>query len=796
MKKWFITYVKNILYSMTRARVIISLLFILLIIPDSNSQKNITVSGYVSDKDLGEYLIGANIVDLEDQKYAIFTNNYGFYSLNFPKGYHKLRYSFLGFQSEEKEIYITKDTIINVELNSGILLQNIVIDAQKQESRKNITGSQVGTVKLDVAKIKAMPVLMGEVDVLKSIQLLPGVKSSGDGNSGFYVRGGGSDQNLVLLDEAIVYNTGHMLGFFSVFNADAIKSTTLIKGGMPANYGQRLSSVVDIKMKEGSDKQYSIDGGVGLIASRLTVEGPIRKNKSSFIFSGRRTYILDLAQPFLKGKKFEGTNYYFYDLNTKFNYKFSDKDRLYFSGYFGRDVFTLNFANRDFKVNLPYGNSIATLRWNHLFSNKLFMNSSVIYNDYQYELGAGQEKFSFSNYSGVRDWNIKTDLDYYLNFSHKFKFGHNYTYHKLNPNILTINGDGYELQNGGEPVFSHENSLYITDDWSISKGILISLGLRGTLYSQMGNYLSKVNDIKYKSMELVKNYTSIDPRLNFRWTLEKNTSLKGSMSITSQFLHQVSTSSGSFPSDIWVSSSEYVKPGIGIQYSLGLFKNLFSDDVETSVEVYYKDLQNQIEFREDYTAGLETDLENKFVFGKGRAYGLEIFIKKNSGKLTGWLGYTLSKTERKFELINNNTWFRTTYDKPHDVSIVMNYEITNKWTVNAVFVYGSGRRYTPVTDLYVLDGRVNLEYGTRNSASFNPYHRMDISVNYLPTTKKKWKSSWSFGVYNVYNRKNPTFVSYDTQIEPESGKNGITASKITIFPVIPSITYNFNWNSK
>jgi outer membrane receptor for ferrienterochelin and colicin len=775
---------------------ILFLITSLIYVTQTFSQKSVTISGYVADKDEGEYLIGANIVDQEDQKYGVFTNNYGFYSLSLPQGYHKIKYSYLGYQPETLELNLTKDTLINIHLLSGILLQNIVIDAKKQESRKNITGSQVGTVKLDVGKIKSLPALMGEVDILKSIQLLPGVKSSGDGNSGFYVRGGGSDQNLVLLDEAVVYNTGHMLGFFSVFNADAIKGTTLIKGGMPANYGQRLSSVVDIKMKEGSDKHFGIDGGIGLISSRLTVEGPLIKNKCSFIFSGRRTYVLDLAQPFLKGNKFEGTNYYFYDLNAKFNYKFSDRDRLYFSGYYGRDIFTLNFASRAFKVELPYGNSIAALRWNHVFNNKLFMNASIIYNDYQYELGAGQEKFSFSNFSGVHDWSLKTDMEYYINFSHTIKFGHNYTYHKLNPNILNINGEGYSLQNGGEPVFSHENSLYIMDDWNINKTLLLSFGIRGTTYSQMGNYLSKKSGKKFNPGELVTNYNTIDPRFNFRWTIEKNTSIKGSITYTSQFLHQVSNSSGSFPSDIWVSSSELVKPAFGIQYSIGLFRNIFSDDFETSAEIYYKELKNQIEFREDYVGGIESDLENKFVFGVGRAFGMELFIKKNSGKLTGWIGYTLSKTERKFELINNNSWFRTTYDKPHDISIVINYSITDKWSFNTVFVYSSGRRYTPVTDLYVLDGKVNLEYGTRNSAVYSPYHRMDVSVNYEPKTKKKWKSSWSFGVYNVYNRKNPTFISYDTDIAAGTGSNSITASKITIFPIIPSITYNFKWHGK
>lgn len=757
------------------------------------SQKNYTVSGYVSDKSEGENLIGANIIDQTNQKFGVVTNSYGFYSLSLPKGIHKLKYSYLGYKSVEIDLIISKDTLVNVELESGILLEKVVIDAKKQEAQKNISSTQLGTVKLDVARIKELPALMGEVDVLKSIQLIPGVKSAGDGSSGFYVRGGGSDQNLVLLDEAVVYNTGHMLGFFSVFNADAIKNTTLIKGGMPANYGQRLSSVVDIKMRDGSDKHYGVEGGIGLISSRLTVEGPIVKNKSSFILSGRRTYILDLAQPFLKGNKFEGTNYYFYDLNAKLNYKFSDKDRLFLSGYFGRDIFTLNFSSRDFKVELPYGNSIATLRWNHVFNSKLFMNTSLIYNDYQYNLSAGQEKFSFSNYSGVHDWNLKTDFDYYITYKHKLKVGHNLTYHKLNPNVLDIKGEDFALNNGGQAVYSFENSLYIMDDWTFNENLLFTYGLRGTIYSQLGNYKSKISGKNYGSGEIVKNYYTLDPRFNFRLTLDKNTSIKGSFTYNSQFLHQVSNNSGSFPSDLWVSSTEYVKPAYGVQYSAGLFRNLNSDNYETSFEIYYKDLKNQIEFREDYVGGLENDIETKFVFGKGRAYGAEVFIKKNSGKLTGWIGYTLSRTERKFDLINNGNWFKTTYDKPHDLSLVLNYTFNDKWSFNAVFVYGSGRRYTPVTDLYVLNSNVNLEYGDRNSAVFSPYHRLDLSINYTPETRRKWKSYWSFGVYNVYNRKNPTFISYDTDLNSDEGKNSITASKITIFPIIPSITYNFSY---
>ncbi len=763
---------------------------------NSLAQRNLTVSGYVVDSESGETLVGANVYDVNNLQNGTTSNSYGFYSLSLPEGNYNIRCSYLGFQNQDLEVNLKSDTTINIRLLPGVMLKDVVIDAKKQQARKNVVGTQVGTVKLDIKQLKMMPVLMGEVDVLKSIQLLPGVTSVSEGNSGFYVRGGGADQNLILLDEAIVYNTGHMLGFFSVFNADALKSTTLIKGGMPANYGQRLSSVVDIKMKDGNDKNYKVDAGIGLISSKLTVQGPIIKNKSSFIVSGRRTYILDLVQPLLEGKKFEGTNYYFYDFNSKINYKFSDKDRVYLSGYFGRDIFKLNFKARAFEILMPYGNSTATLRWNHLFSNKLFMNTSVIYNDYNFKLGASQEKFSFENYSGVRDYNFKIDLDYFLNNKNKLKFGSNYTYHKLSPNILSAQGEGFNLENEGSPTFSHETSLYLLDELKISDILKTNIGLRFSGYSQMGNYKSKINSKEFAPNELVKTYFNLDPRLNFRAITGKNSSIKASISFTTQYLHLVSNSSGSIPSDIWVSSTEYVKPERGIQYSLGFFKNFFDDSYETSIEAYYKEMKNQIEFREDYVGGIDDDIENKFVFGKGRAFGLELFLKKSSGKFTGWIGYTISKTERKFDLINDNEWFGTTYDKPHDLSLVLNYQISTRWNASAVFVYGSGRRYTPVSDIYILDGRFNLEYGSRNSASLPAYHRLDLSLVYKSKKRKNWNSSWTFGVYNAYNRKNPTFINYDTEIDKDAGKSKVSASKITIFPIIPSISYNFSWNNK
>lgn len=770
------------------------MIFSLLLSFNLKAQNKATISGFITDKNTGESLIGANIIDINNIQNSTLSNNYGFYSFSVVKGKYKLAFSYLGYEKRIIEIEINHDISLNILMTSGIELQDIVIDAKKQEAKQNVAGNQPGLLKLDIGKIKELPSLMGETDILKTMQLLPGIKSTGDGSSGFYVRGGGADQNLVLLDEAVIYNTGHMLGFFSIFNADAIKSTNMIKGIMPANYGQRLSSVVDVKMKEGSDKKYSIDGGIGLISSRLNIEGPIIKEKGSFIVSARRTYILDIAQPFLKGNKFEGTNYYFYDVNLKLNYKISEKDRFYLSVYLGRDVFNLNFKTRDFNISLPYGNSILTARWNHVFGRKLFANTSLIYNDYKYELKLEQEKFGFLNYSGIKDWNFKIDFDYFINSAHFVKFGYNYTNHMLNPSVLYIKTETFSLSNGGSPLYANEHSLYVTDDWNINQNLLVTYGIRATDFIQLGNYISKIDSKEYGKGEKVINFIKADPRFSFRYKLNTNSSLKGGISSNSQFLHQVSTSSGAFPGDTWVSSTELVKPESALQYSLGYFKNFNSDIFETSVEVYYKQLHNQVDFREDYVGSIDNDLESKFVFGEGRAYGIEFYIKKNSGKFNGWISYTLSKTERKFDLINDSNWFKTTYDKPHDFSLVVNYKISEKLVFNTVFVFSSGRRYTPVTDLYVLDGKVNLAYGTRNSATYSPYHRLDVSLNYYMKTNKKWNSSWSFGIYNIYNRFNPSFISYDTNVSNNESSNKITASKITIFPIIPSITYNFKWN--
>jgi len=762
------------------------------------AQEDFTLSGYVRDANTGETLISANVIDTDNPSQGTTSNTYGFYSLTLPSGKYRIAFSYLGFKDQYFEVDLTKSTELNVDLSEGVMIDEVVISAEKEAKRANVEGTQMGTIELPVENIKKLPAIFGEVDILKTIQLLPGVLSSGEGNAGFYVRGGGPDQNLVLLDEAVVYNSGHLLGFFSVFNADAIKNTTLIKGGMPANYGGRLSSVLDIQMKEGNDKKYAVEGGIGLISSRLTVQGPIVKDKSSFIISGRRTYILDLAQPALKGSDFEGTNYYFYDLNTKWNYRFSNKDRLYFSGYFGRDVLKFRQPTRDFFFDLPYGNKTGTLRWNHLFNDKLFFNLSAVYNDYEFEFDGGQEDFSFRIFSGVRDYNLKLDFEYYPSPIHNLKYGINYTYHKLTPNTASATNGEVEFNTNFLPKYANEYGIYFLDDIKFSNRFSLNTGVRLSIFSQLGPYTSKLDGQEYGTFEPAITYTGLEPRASFKYAIDDDFSLKGGITFTNQYLHLVSNSSSTLPTDIWVPSSEIVKPQSGIQYAIGAFKNWKNDMYETSIELYYKDLNNQIDYADNYVNDLATEVEDEFVFGEGRAYGAEFFLKKSTGRLNGWIGYTLSKTERSFPDIEDGRWYPAVYDKTHDLSVVASYSLSKKWDMGATFIYGSGKFFTPINGFYLIEQQLNTFYGPRNSERLDAYHRFDLSFTYTrrPESKKAFKGSWTFSVYNGYNRKNPFFINYVTETDFESGTSTIKGEKITIFPLIPSVTYNFKWNQK
>ena len=764
----------------------------------SVAQERFTVNGYIKDQNTGETLIGANIYNASNPTDGTTSNTYGFFALSLPEGSYQLIISYLGYEEQTIDIDLNDNFKIEIGLVKGLIMEEVVISAEEDQKAQNVEGTQMGTIDLPIDNVKLMPALFGEVDILKTLQLLPGVLSAGEGSAGFYVRGGGPDQNLVLLDEAVVYNSGHLLGFFSVFNSDAINNTTLIKGGIPARYGGRISSVVDVQMKEGNDQYYQVDGGIGLISSRLTVQGPIERKKASFLISARRTYIGDLAQPAINNTDFAGSNYFFYDLNGKINYQFSNSDRLFLSAYLGRDVLKFRQPDRDFFFDLPYGNNTATLRWNHIFGNKLFMNLSGIYNEYEFKFDGGQDQFLFKLFSGVRDYNAKIDFDYFPNPRHQVKFGMNYSYHKLTPNTASGGVNEGDFESELEPKYAHESAIYVQDEIKVTDKLRVNAGLRVSFFTHVGPYTSKLTGEEFGNLEPVESYRGFEPRINAKYSFGSGLSAKASVSFTKQYMHLVSNSTSTLPTDIWVPSTEIVKPQSGVQYALGIFKNFSNDAIETSLEVYYKDLDDQIDFSESYVDDLVSDVEENFVFGIGRSYGAELFVRKSRGKLNGWIGYTLSKAERSFPQIEDGRWYPTAYDRRNDLSVVLNYKMSEKWQLGMNYVYGTGKHYTPAIDYFFIGGELIFQYGSRNSAKLEDYHRMDLSLNFTPkpNSTKRFVSSWTFSVYNAYNRKNPFFLLFEPNTDLNSGVVQLDASKITLFPIIPSITWNFKWKQK
>jgi len=766
----------------------------------ASAQKKYTISGYIKDSLNGETLIGAAIT-VQGQAKGISSNLYGFYSITLDEGDYTLICSFIGYRYKAVSLKLTADTRINFEVLPKIYLsEEVVVSAKKRDA--NVKNAQMGKFTLPMDQIKSLPAFLGEVDLLKTIQFLPGVRNAGEGSAGIYVRGGGPDQNLILLDDAPVYNTGHLFGFFSIFNADAIKNVTLIKGGMPAQYGGRLSSVLDVSMKEGNNQKLQVDAGIGVIASRLSIQGPLKKNKSSFIISGRRTYIDALTKPFIKStSQFKGSGYYFYDLNAKVNYAFSDKDRIYLSGYFGRDVFDFANGKQSLKINIPWGNTTGTLRWNHIFNNKLFGNTTVVYNDYNFTFNALQNDFELKLASGIRDLSIKQDFDLYPYTGHKLKFGGIYTYHKFTPSVISGKQDSTVFKpNNAQIKFGHEAALYIQDDWEINEKIKVNAGLRYSLFQQAGPYKiyetdengNRLDSTVFGRGKAVKTYGGLEPRLTMRYALDDETSVKASVTRNLQYIHLVSNAGTTLPTDIWVPSTYKVKPQISWLYAAGLFKNFKDNMYETSVELYYKQMQNQIEYKEGYTPTGLDDTENSFTFGKGWSYGAEFFINKTKGRLTGWMGYTLSWTWRKFAALNFGDKYPAKYDRRNDMSIVAMYELNKKWKLSAAFVFGTGNAATLPQRFYIVGGILTQEYSRINEYRLPAYHRFDFAATLTPkkNIKRKWKSEWVFSVYNAYNRRNPYFIYFDQTGSPFNGTLEIQAKQVSLFPVIPAITWN------
>jgi hypothetical protein len=756
----------------------------------ASAQLRHTVSGTIRDLNSGESLIGASVVLLETPNVSAISNSYGFYSITANPRAYTMVVSFSGYNNDTVAIDLRKDTNISIALsNAARQLQEAVVVAGRNN---NISKPLMGVQKLSINEIKDLPVIFGEKDILKTLQLLPGVQSAGDGNSGFFVRGGNIDQNLILLDEATVYNPSHLLGFFSTFNSDAIKDVTLYKGATPAEYGGRLSSVLDVKMNDGNNKEYHASGGIGLISSRLNIEGPIEKEKSSFIVSARRTY----ADVFLKLSKDSNTNQnslYFYDINAKANYRLGKNDHIYFSGYFGKDK--LGFGNT---FGIDYGNATGTLRWNHIFSRRMFSNTSLIYSKYNYdiEINSGNNNIGITSY--IKDLHFKEDLQYYANANNKINFGLDVINHTTSPGIIsaskTSSFNPLTLQN----KHGLESALYVSHDLTVSRSININYGLRAGSFMVLGpgNFYTydkegnAVDTANYASGKLVKSYFNLEPRFSMNYRLDASSSVKFAYTRTTQNLHLLSNSTSANPTDVWIPSSNNVKPEIADQVSAGYYRNFKDNQYEFSSELYYRNMQNQIDYKNGAQLIANENVESQLVFGKGRAYGWELFVKKKYGKLNGWISYTLSRTERQFTDINSGHYFPANQDRTHNLSVVGIYKLGKKWTLSADFTYYSGNAVTWPSGKYEVNGQIAFLYTERNAYRMPSYNRLDIGATLQGKKTKKFESNWNFSVYNLYGRENP----YSIQFEQDPGDPSKTrALQYALFRWVPSVTYNFKF---
>lgn len=739
------------------------------------SQNKFTLSGTVKDAKTGELMIGATVRVKELPNVGMACNEYGFYSLTILPGAYTLSAGMMGYETKEVKVVLSTNQKIDFQLSEETAMLNEVV-VKATAANENVANPTMGFEKLNIKEVNQLPVLLGERDPLKIMQLLPGIKSAGEGSSGFNVRGGNVDQNLILLDEAPVYNASHLLGFFSTFNADAIKDLSIYKGNSPAQYGGRLSSVLDIKMNDGNNQNYKVGGGVGLIASHLSVEGPLQKGKSSFLVTGRRTY----ADAFLKLSNDENLNrntLYFYDLNAKLNYTISDKDRLYLSGYFGRDKFGINDL-----FSLDWGNATATLRWNHLYSEKLFSNTSLIYSKYNYEVGVANGSSQFLLTSDIQDVNLKQEFSYFPNPQNSIRVGANVIHHTLTPRTRESTGENSSVNATNEPnQTAFESAVYVSNKWSPAPQFNLEYGLRLSAFTVMGTE---------DPSEVIKNYLNLEPRVSASYLFNPTLSLKAAYSRNTQHLHLLSSSNAASPTDRWLMNTATIKPELADQVSVGIFKNLSDNTYEFSSEVYYKSMQNQIDYKDGADFIQSENIEAQLLFGKGRAYGAEFLVKKKSGKLTGWIGYTLSRSERKIEGINNGQWYAAKQDRTHDLSIVGTYQLTKKWTLSGTWVYNTGNAVTFPTAKYRIDGGVAFLYSERNGYRMPDYHRLDLGATVRLNKKTHRESSLSLGVYNAYGRPNPYAYNFGQSVD---NPDVTEVSRVTLFQYVPYVTYNFKF---
>ena len=751
-------------------------------------QSKFTLSGTVKDAANGEQIIGAVIKVKTNGTQGATSNEYGFYSLTLPAGTYELAISYLGYADKTITAVLDKNVRQDIALTAGgRSLEEVTVRGTAKNDA--VTSAQMGATKLSIQEMNALPVLFGEKDILKTITLLPGVKSAGEGNSGYFVRGGAVDQNLILLDEAIVYNPSHLLGFFSTFNSDAIKDVTLYKGNMPAQYGGRLSSVMDVKMNDGNNQQYDVAGSLGLISSKLNIEGPIVKDKGSFLVSGRRTY----ADLFLKASKdttIRNNKLYFYDLNAKLNYKLGDKDRLYLSGYFGKDKLALADL-----FGLDWGNATGTLRWNHQLNSKMFSNTSLIFSDYNYNIRINTFGLDAAIHSEIRDWNIKEEISFFPNPKNSIRIGFNSIYHTIIPGEYKGN-----VSVQSRPWNrSWENALYITNSWKAAEKLNIDYGVRVSSFTVIAgdNPLYKIDEqhnitdtLQYSKGAFVKTYIVPEPRISAAYVINDANSIKVAYARNAQYLHLISNSSASNPTDKWVPSNNIIKPEIADQVSLGYFRNLKDNTYEFSAETYYKYMQNQIDYKDGANVLSNDALEPQLRFGNGRAYGLELLIRKKSGRFTGWVGYTISRSEKKIEGVNKDEWYVARQDRTHDISVVGVYQLTKKLSLSGDFVYYTGNAVTFPSGKYKIDDQVIFLYTERNGYRMPAYHRLDLSATWQLAARRRWKSELSIGLYNVYGRQNAYAITFR---ESKDDPTRTEAVQTALFRFVPSISYNFKF---
>ena len=760
----------------------------------AQSKHNFSVSGTVKDKTTGETLTGATIGFLEHPGLGVVTNSYGFYSITIPEGKYSMVISYSGYAVDTVVLDLKENTVLNRMMSSSNnQLQQVVVTSNRKST--NILKTPPGVQHLSMEDIKDIPVLLGEKDVLKTMQLLPGIKSAGDGKSGFFVRGGGADQNLLLLDEAPVYNASHLLGFFSVFNSDAIKDITVYKGGMPANYGGRLASVEDIKMKDGNDQQFHASGGLGLIASRLNLEGPIVKDKGSFMISARRTYA-DLFTKLASDTNTKKTKLYFYDINLKANYKLNEDNRVFLSGYFGKDVMQIKSFSSDNGLN--WDNATATLRWNHIFNRKLFSNTSLIYSKYNYNALILNNTNNVNVTSSINDYQFKQDLNYYVNPRNKLDIGFDLAYHITQPGQAVASASSNFNNVVLQKKYALESAIYASHEWTVTPKLKITYGMRLTAltvlgadsvftYDKGGNILTRT---WYASGKVVKTYLNPEPRFAASYQLDDISSIKMSYDRTVQNIHLLNNSTSSSPTNVYLPTSNIVQPEIADQVSAGYYRNFHNRQYEFSSEIYYKWMQNQIDYKDGANLIGNNNVEADLLFGKGRGYGWENYIKKKTGRLTGWISYTLSRTERQIAGINNGNWYSATQDQTHNISIVGIYKASKKWTLSGTWAYNTGNAVTWPSAKFPVDGAPVYYYSSRNGNRLPAYHRLDLGATLLAKKTARWESSWNFSIYNAYGQSNPYSISF--QKDPNNPMK-TQVQQTTLFKMVPSVTYNFKF---